>query len=74
MKLKKQHCSSFTTKYNHKTKTTWSILLKETRKVHSVEQILTLLVNDEKLKDPSNEAKTFNNFFITILENITFIK
>jgi hypothetical protein len=34
----------------------------------------TLLVNDKKLKDPSSGAKAFSNFFITILENTTFIK
>jgi hypothetical protein len=30
-----------------------------------VEQVPTLLVNDEKLKDSSNDASAFNNFFIT---------
>jgi hypothetical protein len=60
-KPKTQHYSRFTTKYNHKTKTTWSIIQKETRKVLSVEQIPTLLLNDKKLKDPSNDAKAFNN-------------
>ena len=43
---------------------------KETGKVHSVEQILTLLVNDEKLKDPTNVANAFNNYFLTITEKL----
>jgi hypothetical protein len=33
-----------------------------------VEHIPTLLVNDEKLKDPTNMAIAFNNFFITVTE------
>ena len=65
IKPKKQHYGRFTAKSNHTTKTTWSSIQKETRKVHSVEQLPTLLVNDEKLKDPSNDANAFNNFFIT---------
>jgi len=32
-------------------KTTWNILKKETGKLHGVEHVRTLLVNDEKLKD-----------------------
>jgi hypothetical protein len=32
-----------------------------------VEQVPTLLANDDKLKDLTNAAKTFNNFFITII-------
>jgi hypothetical protein len=56
IKDKKQHYSRFTAKSNHTTKTTRSITQKETRKVHSVQQVPTLLVNDEKLKDPSNNA------------------
>jgi uncharacterized protein (UPF0147 family) len=43
---------------------------KETGNVHSVEQLPTLLVNDEKLKDPRNVASAFNNFFITITEKL----
>ena len=31
----------------------------------------TLLVNDEKLKDPKNVANAFNNFFITITEKLS---
>jgi len=31
-----------------------------------VEQVPTLLVNDEKLNDPTNVASDFSNFFITI--------
>jgi len=35
-----------------------------------VEQVPTLLANDEKLKDLTNVASTFNNFFITIIEKL----
>ena len=43
---------------------------RESTYIHSVEQLLTLLVNDEKLKDLTNVAKAFNNFFITITEKL----
>jgi len=49
-------------------KTKWTIINKEAGKVHSVEQVPTLLVNDEKLRDPTNFA--FNNFFTTITEKL----
>jgi hypothetical protein len=35
-----------------------------------VEQFTTLLVNDEKLRDQTNAAKDFNDFFITIMEKL----
>jgi len=63
---KKQHYSRLIAKPNNKIKTTSSIIKKETGKVHSVEQIPNLLVNDEKLKDPTDMANAFNNFFTTI--------
>jgi len=42
---KKQHCSTLMGKStrNNKIKTTWNVIKKETRKVHSVEQVPTLL-------------------------------
>jgi len=58
---KKQHYSRLVAKSNNKIMTTWNILKKETWKTHSVEQLLALLVNDEKLKDPTNVANAFNN-------------
>jgi len=38
---------------------------KETGKLHWVEHVRTLLVNDEKLKDQRNVANSFSNLFIT---------
>lgn len=46
---KKQHYNRLTAKSN-KIKTTWIIIKKETRKIHLLEQVPTLVVNDEKLK------------------------
>jgi hypothetical protein len=46
---KKQHYNRLTAKSN-KIKTTWHIIKKETGKVHLLEQVPTLLVNDENLK------------------------
>ena len=42
----------------------------ETGKVPSVEQVSTLLVNDEKLKDPTDVASVFNNSFLTTTEKL----
>ena len=73
---KLQQYSRLKAKSNSKIKTTWTIINKEAEKVHSVEQVPTLLVNDEKLKDPTNVANAFNNFFTTITEklNIQYIE
>ena len=68
---KKQHYSRLIAKSNNKIRTTWDITNEETGKVHLVEQVPTLLVNDEKLKDPTDVANAFNNFLITITEKIT---
>jgi hypothetical protein len=43
---------------------------KRITKVVSVEQVPSLLVNKERLKDPNDMAKTFNNFLITITEKL----
>jgi len=66
---KNQHYSRLIAKSN-KIKTTSSIIKKETGKVHSVEQIPNLLVNDVKLKDPTDVANAFNNFFTTTTQKL----
>ena len=67
---KKQHSSRLIAKSNNKIRTTWNIIKKETGTVHAVEQVPTLLVNDEKLRDPTDMAFAFNNFFIKITEKL----
>ena len=42
-----QHYSRLTAKSNNKIKTTWNITMKDTGKVHSMEQVPILLVDDE---------------------------
>jgi hypothetical protein len=37
--------------------------------LHLTEQIPSLLINDEKVKDPEEIADAFNTFFLTIAEN-----
>lgn len=37
----------------------------KTEEVHSVEQVSSFLVDDQKLKNSKDEANAFNNFFIT---------
>jgi hypothetical protein len=36
-----------------------------------VEQVLKVLVNDEKLKDPTEVVNAFKNLFITITEKLS---
>jgi hypothetical protein len=50
-------------------KTTLNIVKKETGKVHSVEKFPTLLVKNEKLKDPTKVANACNNFSEQLLKN-----
>jgi len=69
-RAKKQNYSRFIAKSNKKIRMTWNIINKETGKVHLVEQVPTLLLNDEKLKDPTDVANAFNNFLITIIEKL----
>jgi len=66
----KQNYSRLRGKSHTKIKGTWKIIKKETIKVHSVEQDPILLVNDEKLKAPTNFTNAFNNVFIKITEKI----
>jgi hypothetical protein len=44
--------------------------MKETGKVHSLEQVPSILKNDEELQDPKNMTNAFSNFFITFTENL----
>jgi len=67
---KKQHYSRLGGKSHDKIKATRNTIKKERVKVHSVEQVPILLVNDGKLKDPTNLTNAFNNVFITITEKI----
>jgi hypothetical protein len=38
--------------------------------VHKIEHATSLLVNNEKLKDPAIVANAFNNFFLTVTEKL----
>ena len=68
-KLKSNTTVDLQQKSNNKIKTTWNIK-EDTGKVHTVQLVPTLLVNDEKFKAPSNVASAFNNFFITVTEKL----
>jgi hypothetical protein len=43
---------------------------KETGKIHLTEQMPSLLINNEKVKDPEKIADVFNSFFQTIVESL----
>jgi ribosomal protein L33 len=60
---KKQHNNRLIAKSSNKIKTTWNVIKNEKGKVHPTEQVPSLLVNSEKLKDPTVMASAFNNFF-----------
>jgi hypothetical protein len=55
---------------DNKIKTAWNIIKRETGKIHLPEQMPSLLINEEKVKGPGKVADTFNNFFLTITENL----
>jgi hypothetical protein len=58
-------------KSNNKIRTTWNIIKEETGKGHPIEQAPpSLLVNNEKLTDPSMVANAFNNFLLTVAEKL----
>jgi len=67
---KKQHYSRIIAKSGNKIKTIWNIVQKKTAKAQSMEQFKTLLLNDGKVRDPTDVAKAFNHFFITITEKL----
>jgi hypothetical protein len=47
---------------------------KETGKVHPTEEVPSLVVSNEKLKDPKSMASAFNNFFLTVTEKLNVQK
>jgi hypothetical protein len=57
---------------NNQIKTNWNIIRHETGKSHLTEQIPSLLINNEKVKDPKDIVDAFNTFFLTITENLNF--
>jgi hypothetical protein len=42
--------------------------------MHLSEQMLSLLTNNEKVKNPGTVASDFNNFFLAITESLIYIK
>jgi hypothetical protein len=42
--------------------------------VHPTEQVLSIVVSSEKLKDPKSMASAFNNFFLTVTEKLNIQK
>jgi hypothetical protein len=48
----------------------WNIRKKETGKVHSVEQVPSLLVDAEKLKGTTNVTDAFSNLLLTVTEKL----
>jgi hypothetical protein len=42
--------------------------------VHPTEQVVSLVVSNEKLKDPKSMANAFNNFFLTVTEKLNVQK
>jgi hypothetical protein len=65
-----QHYKRLIAKSDNKIKTTWNIIKKETGKLHSMEQVPSLLMNNEELTDPKKIANAFNTFFLKITEKL----
>ena len=60
---KRQHYCRPIAESDNQIKTTKNIIKHETRKSHLTEQIPSLLINDETVKDPGEIADAFNTFF-----------
>jgi hypothetical protein len=60
---KKQHYCRLIVKSDNKIKTMWNIVKRETGKIHLSEQMLSLLINNEKVKDPVTVAMPSIFFF-----------
>jgi hypothetical protein len=69
-RAKRQHYNRLIAKSDNKIKTTWNIIKQETEKIHVTEQMPSLLINDEKLKEPEKVADVFNGFFLSVAENL----
>jgi len=70
--------------YNRLT-ATWNVIIRERGKVHSTEQVHSIVIKCEKIKGSKNVANAFINFFLTITlilnihqvekeDNILFLK
>jgi hypothetical protein len=57
-------------KSDNKIKTTWNIVKRDTGKIQLAEQMPSLLINNEKVKDPVTVADAFNIFILTITEGL----
>lgn len=63
---KRQHYSRLTAESNNKVKTMWNVITRETGKVHSAEQVHSILIHCEKIKGSKIVANAFINFCLTI--------
>jgi hypothetical protein len=59
---KKQHYRRCIAKSYNKIRTACNIIKKEMGKLHSIEQVSTLLVNNKQLKDSRSVAIAFNKY------------
>jgi hypothetical protein len=48
---------------NTSTWKTWNTIQQETGKIHETEQMPSLLIKNEKIKDPGKVADVFSSFF-----------
>jgi hypothetical protein len=71
---KKQRYTRLIAKSDNKTKTTWNIMKRETVRIHLIEQLPSLHMNNGTVKDPEALANAFNNFLLTITENSKLYK
>jgi hypothetical protein len=60
---KRQHYWRLIAKSDNKIRTTWNIIKHESGKLQQTEQIPSVLINGDKVKDPEIIADAFNTFF-----------
>ena len=63
---KKQHYSRLPAKSDTKMRTAWILWRKRQKKVHSVEQMPSLLINNEEFKNAKYVASALKKLFLTV--------
>jgi hypothetical protein len=67
-RYKRQHYCRLIEKADDKRKTAWNIIRQESGKLQRMQQVPSVLINNEKVNDPHKIADVFNIFFLKITE------
>jgi len=70
MSAKKLHYNKLLLKSNNKPKTTWNIVKTITNNKDTINNILTMNINDKISSNPLAIANAFNTYFSSVAENL----